>query len=52
MDPQQTAQANFQSHIRDNPYPGRGLVVGRGFVVRVGRGTALGLRSGLEMYSR
>ena len=30
MDPQQTAQANFQSHIRDNPYPGRGLVVGRG----------------------
>lgn len=30
MDPQQTAQANFESHIRDNPYPGRGLVVGRG----------------------
>jgi IMP cyclohydrolase len=29
MDPQQTAQDNFTTHIKQNSYPGRGLVVGR-----------------------
>lgn len=29
MHPQEIAQATFESHIRQNRYPGRGLVVGR-----------------------
>ena len=29
MDARQKAQENFQRHIQENPYPGRGLVIGR-----------------------
>lgn len=29
MEPKAQAQTTFQSHIADNPYPGRGLVIGR-----------------------
>jgi len=29
MQSQEIAQANLERHIRQNPYPGRGLVVGR-----------------------
>ena len=29
MDAHQKAQDGFQQHIRENPYPGRGLVIGR-----------------------
>ena len=25
----EAAEKNFQSHLGDNPYPGRGLVIGR-----------------------
>jgi IMP cyclohydrolase len=32
MDAQQVSQANFKHHIRQNSYPGRGLVIGRSSV--------------------
>jgi IMP cyclohydrolase len=32
MDPKQVAQANFERHIRQNSYPGRGLIIGRSSV--------------------
>ena len=32
MQARQIAQANFKSHLQQNPYPGRGLVIGRSSV--------------------
>jgi hypothetical protein len=29
MDPKELAQKNFKQHLQQNPYPGRGLVIGR-----------------------
>jgi IMP cyclohydrolase len=32
MEPNKLAEMNFQRHLRQNPYPGRGLVIGRSSV--------------------
>ncbi len=29
MDTQEIAQSNFEQHLANNPYPGRGLVLGK-----------------------
>ena len=36
MDAAHIATHNFETHLRQNPYPGRGLVVGRAPSIRVG----------------
>jgi len=44
MDTSNLAQRNFEAHIRQNPYPGRGLIIGRGGQGRAGQGQAQSLR--------
>jgi IMP cyclohydrolase len=48
MDVTNLAQSNFETHIRQNTYPGRGLIIGRGGqeVVEGGQGQARPLRDG------